>query len=164
MFKTYAALAGLLLIAGCGEAGSYELSWNIGCDKTKACTTCTLDNAMGCSKVGLDSMEVRVFRGAVEEEGSIFPCFSQQDGALGRGPGLDPGKVRLEVSGVSPGGQQLTEPVSTEVTIPDTGMAAACVKVPLPTACADGVDNDGDGLVDGDDPGCKDDKDTDEEL
>ena len=164
MFKTHAALAGLLLVAGCGEAGSYELSWVIACDSSeaKACTACAMDSAMGCSKVGLDSIMVRVLRGTAEEAVSTFPCFSSQDGALGRGPGLEPGDVTLEVSGLSPGGQQLTGPVTTRVNIPDTGLRKGCVALLAPVACADGVDNDGDGLVDGLDPQCKDDKDTDE--
>jgi hypothetical protein len=33
---------------------------------------------------------------------------------------------------------------------------------PAPTACSDGMDNDGDGIVDGDDPGCRDAVDTSE--
>ncbi len=162
MIKTIFAMAGLLLAAGCGEAGSYELSWNIGCDTKKACAACAMDNAMGCSSVGLDSVVVRVFRGGVEEAASAFPCFSSQDGALGRGPGLDPGKVTLEVYGLSPGGQQLSGPATAEVTIPETGLAAGCVKLATPVACADGVDNDGDGLVDLHDPQCKNLKDTSE--
>ena len=162
MFKTTLALFGLLLAAGCGEASSYELTWTVGCDAAKACASCPMDSAMSCSKAGLDSVVVRVFRDAAEEAASSFPCFSAQDGALGRGPGLDPGKVRLQVTGISPGGLLLTGPVSMEVTIPDTGMVAGCVKLPAPAACNDGVDNDGDGLVDMHDPGCADAKDTDE--
>ena len=160
------ALCGLsmLSMAGCGEAGSYELTWVMACNASKAaaCTACAMENAMGCSAVGLDSVEVRVKRGEVEEAASAFPCFSAQDGPLGRGPDLDPGQVTLEVSGVSPGGLVLTGPVTTKVTIPDTGFGKACVVLQPPAACGDGVDNDGDGLVDGHDPQCQDQKDTDE--
>jgi hypothetical protein len=98
----------------------------------------------------------------VEEAVSAFPCFSRQDGPSGRGPGLDPGQVTLEVTGLSSGGLVLTGPVSTTVTIADTGLVPGCVKLPAPAACGDGVDNDGDGLVDAHDPQCQDQKDTDE--
>ena len=162
MFKYTLALCGLLFVTGCGEAGSYELSWNIGCDKATACNACSMQNALDCSKVGLDSILVQVQRGGLEETSSTFPCYSVQDGALGRGPGLDTGKVTLEVTGLSPGDLELTDSVTIDVTIPETGLVSGCVKLPAPVACADGVDNDGDGLVDGHDPDCTDNKDTDE--
>ncbi len=156
------ALMMLILTAGCGEAGSYDLVWSVGCDKAKVCNDCVMQNAMGCSAFGLDSVVVRVKRDAVEEAVSAFPCFSRQVGANGQGPGLEPGLVTLEVTGLSPGGLVLTGPVSTKVTIAETGLVPGCVKLPAPAACNDGVDNDGDGLVDGHDPQCQDQKDTDE--
>ena len=163
MLNSHKALAlVLMLLGGCGEAGSYELSWAVGCAKGQQCQTCVAKSALECSRAGLDSIVVRVLRGSSEEANSSFPCFSTDDGAVGRGPGLDAGEVTLEVTGLSPGGQELTGPVSVSVEIGDSGLAPGCVSLPAPPACNDGVDNDGDGLVDMHDADCKDAKDTDE--
>lgn len=165
MWRIYNSIwLGLLLpltVAACGESGSYELHWTIGCTQTPL-SGCALKSVKQCSSVGLDAMVVQALRNGVEEDRAIFPCYSLGEGALGRGPGLDPGEITLKLSGQSPGGQTLSGPVSTTVTIAEIGLTEAWLNLPTPPACNDGVDNDGDGQVDLGDSDCKDSKDTDE--
>jgi hypothetical protein len=145
-----------VLLAGCGSKGSYALRWTIGCsDSTSA--KCQVAKTKDCSQVGLDSIEaVASVENKNQSELSVFPCFTIGDGPLGRGPELDVGLVDLSVSGLSAGGQVLTGPVDvTAVSIPETGFVEVWVTLPTPPACSDGVDNDGDGLVDMMDPDCK---------
>ena len=80
----------------------------------------------------------------------------------GRGPGLAVGPLTLQVSGLSPGGQAITGPVDVPVEIPTEGVVAASVDLPTPLQCHDGMDNDGDGVVDLRDPGCSGEDDTSE--
>jgi hypothetical protein len=149
----------VLLLGGCGQKGSYELNWAL-TTAGAANPRREIQSTRDCSQVGLDSIEVI----ATDQTGgknptlSVFPCYSQSDGPLGRGPELDDGLYTLEVSGLSAGGQVLTGPVEVEggVKISGDGFVGCDVDLPTPAACADGVDNDGDGLVDLFDPGCKD--------
>ena len=143
----------LLLVAACGEEGSFELHWTIGCTKTGD-PGCQIQSVIACSSVGLDSVEVFARQGA-DESRALFPCYSPAEGPMGRGPGLDQGRTTLHILGLSPGGQQLTSPLDREVEIPAEGYVRVDVDLPIPPACQDGVDNDGDGLVDLQDPSCK---------
>lgn len=152
------SLLAALTICACGDTSSYELRWTIGCTSG---TGCEPKSIKGCSSVGLDSVHVEATFGA-EVTVSVFPCFSPGDGAVGRGPDLEPGAGTLAVTGLSPAGIALTEPATVKVQIPDNGMAPVTVDLPVPAQCGDGVDNDLDGLVDLLDPDCADTKDTDE--
>ncbi len=143
-----------LIAGGCGEAGSYELSWTISKLDGKA-APCTVSSVHTCSKAGLDSLQVVVLRTGDAEETALHPCYTPGDGALGRGPDLTDGPVTLRVTGLSPGGQQLTSPVEVSADIPLEGLVKVKINLPRPPRCADGVDNDGDGLVDLKDPECK---------
>lgn len=143
-----------LLTIGCGEAGTYELSWTLGKLDTKA-TPCQVTSVAVCSRAGLDSLKVTVLRGGSVEESALHPCYSPGEGALGRGPDLSEGTVTLRVTGLSPGGQALTTPVDLPATIPGEGLVKVQLSLPRPPHCGDGVDNDGDGLVDEKDPECK---------
>jgi hypothetical protein len=149
-------------LCSCGGSGSYELRWTIGC-KTAGDPSCAPRSAYECSRVGIDSVEIFARRdpGATPER-AIFPCFSSSEGPVARGPGLDAASYALEVQGLSPGGQLLSGPVSVSATIPETGFVKVQVDLPIPAACGDGVDNDGDGMVDLQDPGCKDPRGTSE--
>jgi len=149
-------------LCSCGGSGSYELRWTIGC-KTAGDPGCAPRSAHECSRVGIDSVEVLARRDASSTPArALFPCFSASDGPVARGPGLDAASYTLEVQGLSPGGQVLSGPVSVGATIPETGFAQVRVDLPTPAACGDGVDNDGDGLVDLQDSGCKDPRGTSE--
>ncbi len=143
-----------LLAIGCGEAGTYELTWTLGKLDAKA-APCQVKSVATCSRAGLDSLKVVVLRGGSAEETALHPCYSAGEGALGRGPDLAEGQVTLRVTGLSPGGQLLTGPVDVTATIPAEGLVKASLNLPRPAQCADGVDNDGDGLVDVKDPDCK---------
>jgi hypothetical protein len=142
-----------LLAMGCGEAGSYELSWTLGkLDKTA--TPCVVSSVAVCSRAGLDSLKVAVVRGGSVEETALHPCYSQGEGALGHGPDLEDGAVTLRVTGLSPGGQTLSGPVEVQADIPLEGLVKVKLNLPRPAQCNDGVDNDGDGAVDEKDPDC----------
>jgi hypothetical protein len=146
-------------LVACGEAGSYELTWTIGCE-TGEDPACAVVSIRDCSRRGLDSIEVIALQDG--EQRAIFPCFSPDDGPVGRGPGLDSGSVQLDVYGLAADGVRLTGPAAVTAEIPESGLVPVEVNLPEPAACADGVDNDGDGLVDLMDPGCLDNKDADE--
>lgn len=141
-----------LFSMGCGEGGSYELRWTVGCENIGD-TACAITSAKGCSSYGLDAIEVLAVQG-FEENRTLFPCFSVIDGAVGRGSELEEGAVTLEVSGLSAGGQLLTSG-SVNVEIPASDFQLVLINLPAPSPCADGVDNDFDGLVDVHDPGCE---------
>jgi hypothetical protein len=141
------------LLCACGEGGSYELHWTIGCsDPTQP--SCEVRSAKDCSSVGLDSLEVVASRQA-ETTRSLFSCCSFLNGPVGRGPELEPGPYVLTIYGLSPGGQALVGPITVDVSVAETGTQRVEVDLPRPPACGDGVDNDGDGLVDLQDSECK---------
>ena len=145
-------------LAGCGTKGSYELHWTIGCSDSQD-PKCQVQRTKDCSRVGLDSIEVvsTAEGGSQSSELAVFPCYTSEVGPIGRGPDLDRGAVTLEVSGLSASGQVLSGPEEVaSVAIPEEGFLEVWVELPVPPACADGVDNDGDGLVDLMDPDCKD--------
>ena len=166
-------LAVSIALCGCGADGSYELHWTIGCKKSAAASSrsapqgredrrsaCQLKSIMDCSRRGLDSVEV-LARGG-DQDRTIFPCYSPDDGPLGRGPGLEPGATDLTVYGLSASGLRLTDPVTVPAQIPEEGLTPVEVDLPEPPQCRDGVDNDLDGVVDLFDPDCKSGTDDDE--
>jgi len=142
-----------LLAMGCGEAGTYELSWTIGKLDTKA-APCAVSSVAVCSRAGLDSLRVAVVRGGSVEETALHPCYSQGEGGQGRGPDLEEGAVVLRVTGLSPGGQTLSGPVEVSADIPLEGVVKVKLTLARPPQCGDGVDNDGDGAVDAKDTDC----------
>lgn len=141
------------MAAGCGEAGSFELIWAIGRIQATL-PSCPVTSALTCSRAGIDAVEVRVLRGSSEEDRSLFPCYSQGEGGVGRGPDLDEGAVVLQAACLGPGGQRLSDPVKATAVIPQSGLYQVQVVLNRPRQCNDGVDNDGDGLVDPMDPEC----------
>jgi hypothetical protein len=149
----------IVAVAACGEQGSYELRWSIAC-ATGAVESCSIRTAKDCSDAGFDAVQV-VASHELERVRALFPCFGPL-GPAGQGPGLDAGAVSLEVSALSPGGQLLSGPVSVDAVIPGAGLVPVGVTLPRPPACSDGVDNDGDGMVDMLDPGCQSPTDTQE--
>jgi hypothetical protein len=151
-----AALA--LAITGCGDPTSYELSWTIGC-ANPGDDACTIKSVRQCSALGVDAIAAQALVGGSDKGTARFPCFDQARGSASAvGPDLPSGDVTLEVSALSASGHVLSGPVSVNVTVPSEGNAPVSVDLPVPLSCADGVDNDGDGLVDLLDPDCPDDK------
>ena len=159
--RRYLLVAAAGLLAGCGGSGSYELRWSICSDSGDA--TCQVKSVLDCSRHGLDSIEVLAQRpGSGDHKRSTFPCFSPDDGPVGRGPDLESGVTELTIYGLSASAIRLTRPAVTSVSIPDEGLAQATIDIPAPPQCLDGVDNDLDGLVDLMDTDCTDGNDTDE--
>jgi len=146
------ALASLGL-AACGGDGSYELHWTVACT-TGGTQACEIKTARDCAAVGFDSVQVTAKHGA-SATATLFPCFTPDQGPIAYGPGLDQGASTLEVQAAGPGGQLLSGPVSVDASIPASGFVRVDVNFPRPPACSDGVDNNGNGLVDLADPGCK---------
>jgi hypothetical protein len=139
-------------LAACGAGGSYELRWDIACESGEP-EPCPVVTAQDCAAAGFDAVQVVAVAPGGQFTRTLFPCFGAA-GPMGEGPGLDSGEYVLEVSALSPGGQLLVGPVAVSATIPGSGLVPVQVTLPRPPACQDGVDNDGDGLVDGLDPGC----------
>lgn len=155
-------VAAAALLAACGGSGSYELTWTIGCQEGGG-ADCQVSSVLDCSSRGMDSVEVFAQRsGSGDRKRSIFPCYSPDDGPVGRGPGLDAGATELTVYGLSAGGVRLTDPATVTAQIPEEGVVEVNVDIPVPPQCRDGVDNDLDGMVDLLDPDCTDGNDTDE--
>jgi hypothetical protein len=151
-----------LVLAACGSEGTYELRWTIGC-KTVGQSDCQVRSMKDCSRRGIDSVEVFAGSpGSTDRERSIFPCFSPDDGPVGRGPGLGGGEKDLTVYGLSAGGVRLTDAALVGAQIPEEGLVEVSVDIPEPPQCRDGVDNDLDGMVDLFDTDCVDANDTDE--
>ena len=138
--------------AGCGPDGSYTLSWTI--------TGETSADAYGCSSHGIDGIQVQALHATSLEPASLvtFPCaphFGEHK--------IDAGDYVLQVTPLNARGERLTDPrtgvavapVEVPVKVPSEGTTNtdAVTLTPNP-ACADGVDNDGDGLVDLADPDC----------
>jgi hypothetical protein len=137
---------------GCGPKGSYTLSWFIAGE--------TSSDAYGCASHGVDGIQVQVLHASTGDPADLatFPCaphFGEHT--------LAAGDYRLEVTPLNSRGERLTDPrtgvaiapVEVPVTVPSDGT----IDIPPVTlspnpACSDGVDNDGDGLIDLADPDC----------
>jgi hypothetical protein len=147
-------LAALGGSAGCGPNGSFTLSWAIAGE--------TRSDAFGCSSHGIDGIQVQALHASSREPSDlvVFPCaphFAEHK--------LDSGDYVLQVTPINARGQRLTDPrtgvavapVEVAATVPADGtvMLDPVTLTPNP-ACADGVDNDRDGLVDLADPDCGD--------
>ena len=143
----------LVDVAGCGATKTYQLSWTL--------DGAAVNGPLDCSSSGIDAIEVLARTGG-DETRSVFACYSELDGASAEGPDLSSGAHALAVSTLSPAGQRLTGPIVVDALIPNEGVVAVKVDLPRPPACADGVDNDGDGTVDLLDTNCVDVTDTSE--
>lgn len=120
----------------------------------KSGRTCAFSSIKDCSSLGIDSVQVTVVEVGGGEVRVVHPCYVVGEGPLGRGPGLAAGDAVLTVWGRSAGAQPFVGPVELRLTIPDSGLVEGQVTLPRPSQCKDGVDNDGDGLVDQLDPQC----------
>ncbi len=154
-----------LSLAACGGQGSYQLHWTLGCAAAgDTSPACQITSPRDCSRAGLDALEVLLTRAPTDTPiRTQLACYTPGEGPYGRGPGLDEGKASLQIYGLTPGGQRLVGPIPAEAVIPESGFVPVEINLPAPLACGDGVDNDGDGLVDLHDPGCKDVADASEE-
>lgn len=128
-----------------------------------------LETVKQCSDVGIFSVRVKIFSGDTEVSTDEYPCFS-----LGvDGPTLEPGEYTIEVQGLRRSGEPWFDPDvdpevdpevdpdadpiaygSTTVIVSEGALPSAEVVLLAPLECDDGIDNDRDGVVDGQDPGC----------
>jgi len=143
----------LAIMVGCGQAGSYQLTWKWK-NLRPGGADCAIRSVKACSSMGVDALVVRVLRGGDLEARVIHACYDPTAGASGLGPDLAGGQVELEVRAQSPAAKTLAGPVKVSALIPASGLVRVSVTLPRPNPCADGVDNDGDGLVDRMDPPC----------
>lgn len=153
---------GLLALAGCGQPPSFELSWRIG--ETLEDPP-PLTAVKQCSDVGIFSVRVTIRAGEEKVAVDEHPCSSSIDSSV-EGPPLEPGEYTIEVQGLRRSGEPWFDPeideqadpiaYSTQTLIVSDG-ALPSVEVVLlaPPECDDGIDNDRDGTVDGQDPGCE---------
>jgi hypothetical protein len=154
--------AGGLALAGCTPTGSYQVSWNFFARADGTGGPIGAGNA--CGQHGVDAILVTGMSGGngssqiglcttrppsgTPNLGSVTPGWLSGSVATGDWSfKIDP----LDVHGtVLPGG------VTTATMTVSDGMATTFPTVTLTPRpeCSDGIDNDADGLVDGDDPGC----------
>jgi hypothetical protein len=160
-------------VAGCTEPPSYELGWRLvdvdGFNDPEQAPP--LVSVKQCSEVGVQKVQVTTRR----LDNSIaarqdYPCFP---GAFGRGelvdgPVLEPGEYKIEATGLRRSGERwacvadetLPEPkpcvafAEGSVIVAEGELPAVEFVLLSPPECDDGIDNDGDGLVDGKDPSC----------
>lgn len=160
------ALGGLLLLAGCGQPPSFELSWRIGEPSWRIGDP--LDDAppltavKQCSDVGIFLVRVTISLGDAVIWVDEQPCFS-----IVEAPPLEPGEYQIEVEGLRRNGEPwafdpavdlATDRIayaSSTVVVSDGVLPSIEVALRPPLECDDGIDNDVDGTVDGQDPGCE---------
>jgi hypothetical protein len=154
--------AGGLALAGCTPTGTYQVSWNF---FARADGTGGPESAGdGCGLHGVDAILVTGTSGG-NGSSKIGLCTSRPpSGTPNLGdviPGWLSGSVAtgdwsFTITPLDVHGTQLTGGAPTASLTVSDGMTTAFPTVTLTPRpeCSDGIDNDGDGLVDGDDPGC----------
>jgi hypothetical protein len=148
------------MLGGCGQPPGFELSWRIADSLGDAPM---LTAAKQCSDVGIFSVRVTIRSGDVVVSIDEHPCFS----GVVEGPPLEPGEYTIEVEGLRRNGEPWPfDPDvdlaadriahdSESVVIIDGPLPSIEVVLLAPPECDDGIDNDRDGVVDGQDPGCE---------
>lgn len=135
----------LLLLGACGGRGALEIEWTIGGEPPNA-------EVAVCSRRGLDAIKLSILATESQEtlRDETFACRFGR----GRVGALDPEEVDLRILGLSPGSATLVEVAIERVQIVEDDTASVAVDLPPPPSCADSVDNDADGRVDGRDLDC----------
>jgi hypothetical protein len=152
----------LLALTGCGQPPSFELSWQI--SETLEDPP-PLTAVKQCSDVGVFSVRVTVRAGNEKVAIDEHPCASSIDSSV-EGPPLEPGEYTIEVQGLRRSGEPWFDPeVDAEadpiayskqtLIVSDGALPSVNVVLLAPPECDDGIDNDRDGTVDGQDPGCQ---------
>ena len=142
---------GALAIASCRQDGSYRVTWDFLADSTPGALE--QNAAAGCGQHGVDAIWVTAVDTTSDSDEVIAICTP---GQVTRS--VPAGSWTVEVQAIDAESAVLAS-VSPEVSIPVfvvNGGAVTDVPVTLtvPPACSDGIDNDSDGRVDLDDPGC----------
>lgn len=148
----------MLALAGCGQPPSFELSWRIGDELD---TAPQLTAVKQCADVGIFLVRVTISSGDQVVSVDQYPCFS-----IVEGPALEPGEYTVEVEGLRRNGEPWAfDPeldleadriayASESVLVSEGLLPSIEVALRPPPECDDGIDNDRDGTVDGQDPGC----------
>jgi len=135
---------GALAIAGCADHGSYTLPWVFMGGEVAN---------IGCGLHGVDSIHVTGSNTAGDGETATALCT---DGQLAHS--IPVGTWTFTVHQVDVRGVEVdpVEPPMVTIDVPKDGNATVDPAVELTprVECADGIDNDGDGRVDLDDPEC----------
>ena len=144
-----------LALAACEGHGEARISWSF--------TDGPVSGAADCSRRGVGKIVI-TFQDDLGAAVRTFerPCGSGSSGSLT----VPEGTYQVHVQAFGPSGLPFRDPFTDELTMVElltdfqvkdkkTASEGAVVFTPNPQ-CADGVDNDHDGLVDADDPGCLD--------
>jgi hypothetical protein len=177
------ALGLLGLGLGCAEPPSYELRWRfVDADMISADPSIVgnfndapaLTSIKQCTEIGVSSVRVTTRRSdSSVADRSVYPCFPSVFGfgEAMAGPSLEPGKYTLSIEGLRRSGDPwacVETPGAEDLPVKPTCIARSeqavivvegeteVVEVVLrsPPECDDGIDNDGDGFIDGKDPAC----------
>jgi hypothetical protein len=148
--------AGALAWAGCTPTGHYQVSWNF---FPRADGTGDPQGAgNGCGLHGVDAIFIQGTSGG-NGATEIWLCTPGQfTGTVATGDWtflIAQMDARGTIVGDADGGAPGRAVSTTTMTVTQGGTAVfpTVTLTPRPE-CQDGVDNDGDGLIDGDDPGC----------
>ena len=142
---------GLLLTFGCANEGGYELRWTVG----------DAPAAESCAANGLDIVRVCVVRGDGETcaPGTVLDesDYSCNDG-MGAQSLIEAGTHRLCAEALSPAGVRLTGfTIVPGLSFNDGEIVVVSIDFPAVPQCGNGLDDDGDGRIDLEDPECSDD-------
>jgi len=143
MRRAVVAAVAALSAGACSQSGTYKMTWSFVTGE---------DAASGCGAHGVQAVRITGLTDGGSTDEIVAPCTA---GALSRG--VSPGNWTFTAHMLDGHDRFLgTEAPADQgqVTIGDgTTTDLTAVFTPLP-ACGDGVDNDGDGRVDEDDPDC----------
>lgn len=145
--------AGALAIAGCRQDGSYRVTWDFQADTTPGAMEQSA--AAGCGQHGVDAIFVTASDTTGDGDQVLAIC------TLGQATRPVPaGTWNIHVQGVDAQRNLMPSVVPTasiHAVVVSDGVVSSLpplVTLTFPPACSDGIDNDGDGRVDLDDPGC----------
>ncbi len=150
------ALFAVALSAGCDSTGSYHVTWSFSGSDGE------ITSAADCSRRGVDRVVITLvsLTTGLDVKSSVHPCHEAGSGNLS----VDEGTYLVRVQAYGGSDQPFLDPVTGEDALVETvaelqvsgsGVAEASVVFTPNPQCADGVDNDADGLVDAADPGCR---------
>lgn len=176
------ALIGLFALTACGSEPAYQLSWKLTDDPSMLDSADELTQVSQCSTVGVASVRVTTMAKDAIYDVREYPCF--HDGPVDGPSleEVPPGDYELEFVGLRRTGEPWACPSLTPkpngggpdpdpdedgssdapcvarghaaLTVREGDLPLAEVALLAPPQCDDGIDNDGDGKVDGKDPAC----------
>ncbi len=143
--------AAVLAVASCSQNGSYRLSWIFAADPT---TDATESTSTGCGRFYVDSIMATGTDDAGDAQQIVALCtpgWVTAEAPSGTWSFL---VQMLDAKGTLIQSMMPTQATTAEPITADGPQAQFSVTLVPKPACSDGIDNDGDGLVDLADPGC----------